>query len=167
MTKKAKSCGGACCRRFIIQSSPEELKKEYEAWLRNPGPGHFQFETMEGRTAEKYVHAEIYLIYPMLIYLGRCEANAYAPNKKTPGQFSHHYTCKHHDAKTGLCTIYEYRPFMCRHYPNGRPCPYPNCKLPGNEKKKREEARMLKRMNRPAKKLRLGPPEEVSLCEST
>lgn len=34
----------------------------------------------------------------------------------------HHYTCKHWDQTTRLCTIYENRPFMCSDYPYGQAC---------------------------------------------
>lgn len=155
--KKLQTCGGACCRRFIISKSPEELKEEYEAWLR-AGPGSsFQYLGMTGKLCanklggnnERYVsiHAEIYLIYPMLVYLGAHNWDpATGPSKRYPKGHSksHHYTCKHHDAKTGLCSIYEIRPYMCRRYPNGDSCPWPGCKHPGNEKRKKEEARKVK-----------------------
>jgi len=164
MGTKKKTCGGACCRRFILVQSPEELKQEYEAWLRNPGVGTLNYPGMDGTNKFQSIHAEIYLIYPMLIYLGYCEFEAYNPKKKTPGRFSHHYSCKHHDVKTGLCTIYEHRPYMCRRYPNGDSCPFPGCTLPGNAKRIREEKKRTSKKYLSKSKKAL-PCEEVQ-CET-
>jgi Fe-S-cluster containining protein len=151
---KPKTCGGACCRRFILQQSPEELKMEYEAWLRSGPNSPFHYTGMTGERRESRfgpsadnnyvsIHDEIYLLYPMLIYLGHHNWEPCDPKRKRHKVKSHHYTCKHHNTKTGLCTIYEFRPFMCRHYPNGHSCPFPDCKLPGNKEKRKEEQRQI------------------------
>lgn len=42
----------------------------------------------------------------------------------------HHFTCKHWDEETKLCTIYPDRPDMCRDFPYGDPCPF-NCGFDG------------------------------------
>lgn len=34
----------------------------------------------------------------------------------------HHFTCRHWDEETRLCTVYEDRPAMCRDYPYGQEC---------------------------------------------
>jgi Fe-S-cluster containining protein len=156
---KPKTCGGACCRRFILQASPEELKMQYEAWLLSGHHGDFNYETKRirrglGDRGHVNISPEIYLLYPMLGYLGYHDWDPCNP-KKHHSIKSHHYTCKHHDSKTGLCTIYEFRPFMCRNYPNGHSCPFPGCKLPGNAKKRREESRQL--VPKKEKTLTLGP----------
>lgn len=145
---KHKGCGGACCRRFVLQYSPEELRNEYEAWLRSSDKVEFQQTVMTGsRSRSNYeritLHGEIYLIYPMLIYLGYNDWEPNNPGIKIPGQRCHHYTCKHFDTKTNLCTIYEIRPLMCRNYPNGHACRYKGCKLPGNEAMKRSEDKQI------------------------
>lgn len=147
---KVKGCGGACCKRFILPYSPDELKEQYHAWLVGNRDGHGSVVLrkrgeLPDRTfglSRHYVDdqvavdPEIYLLYPMLIYLGYCNFEPKAPRKKTKAR-SHHYTCKHFDKKTKLCTIYDERPLMCRRFPNGEPCPYPGCKLPGNKKQKK------------------------------
>ena len=36
----------------------------------------------------------------------------------------HHFTCRHWDEETRLCTIYPDRPNMCRDFPYGKGCQY-------------------------------------------
>lgn len=46
-----------------------------------------------------------------------------------PGRRGYLYNCKHHLAN-GDCAIYSDRPWMCREYPYGKPCNYPDCTHP-------------------------------------
>jgi len=101
---KCKRCG-CCCENVAISVSPQELKKNYEAWIAgNKGVEKFE---------------EIYLLYPMLEY------KRY--NKKYTRYI---YKCKHlkyeykhkgilatrHDKKIAVCTIQENKPSMCKKY---------------------------------------------------
>lgn len=146
---KRKTCGGACCKRFILPYSPEEIEEQYRAWIVGGGyRGSHPVLQKRGNTPDERkqclpryyqedvvpIDPEVYLVYPMLIYLGYCNFEPCRPRTKTK-QRAHHYTCKHFDKKTGLCTIYEHRPLMCRRYPNDEACLYRGCKLPGNKKK--------------------------------
>jgi Fe-S-cluster containining protein len=36
----------------------------------------------------------------------------------------HHFTCRHWDEGTRLCTVYDRRPMMCRGFPYDRPCQF-------------------------------------------
>lgn len=159
MTQK-KSCGGDCCKRFVLPYSPKELEEYYRAWVIGGGyKGSHPIPQKRGTTPEgdgKFglsrsyyedhiaVDPEIYLLFPMLIYLGYENFEPCRPRKRLDIRM-HHYTCKHFDKKAGLCTIYEHRPLMCRRFPNGDACPYPNCKLPGNKKKLQEQKREAKK----------------------
>jgi Fe-S-cluster containining protein len=121
-----KRCKGQCCRVFTLPLPPEELKERYEHFLNN---GKDRLHKSDQRSYyqknEQYTSTEeIYLIYPMVKYLGKF--------KKTPqgyrtNEYIHHYTCKHLDKKTGNCTIYEIRPKMCRRYPDAGICYYKGC----------------------------------------
>jgi len=150
---KPKGCGGACCKRFILPYSPEQLEEQYRAWLvgsrngtgfpvlqkRGTIPEDKGFGLPRNYNEEHIaVDPEIYLLYPMLVYLGEHHFEPCRPRKRTKAK-AHHYTCKHWDQKTKLCTIYEHRPLMCRRFPNGEACPYPGCQLPGNTKKLKQQ----------------------------
>lgn len=131
------SCGGKCCERFVIPFSPEDLREMYQGWLVS---GTHSSPVMSKRHQDSHSNyrdtrrdPEIYLLYPMLKYLGFKYTEPCNPRKKLKNG-SHQYTCKHYDKKTKLCTIYEIRPRMCRDYPNGHACLFPGCKLKGNDK---------------------------------
>lgn len=155
----SKGCGGACCRRFILRASPDEIKEEYEAWLCLGQPGTLKVHRKSSSRAnnglgtfsnsEEYlaVSADIHLVYPMLIHLGYCDWEPCRPGVKTKER-SHHYTCKHFDSKEARCTIYEHRPLMCKNYPNGHACLFKGCKLPGNQKRLRTERLLEKKRAR-------------------
>ncbi len=157
MTRK-KTCGGACCKRFVLPYSPEELQEQYRAWLVGSRDGHASpvlqkrgdagdegFGLKRSHTEEHlYVDPEIYLIYPMLDYLGYENFEPKRPRKRIKERM-HHYTCKHFCKISKRCTIYENRPLMCRRFPNGDACPYPECQLPGNKKKLAEQKRRAKK----------------------
>ena len=104
------NCGGRCCQRFHLWHPPEVLKKEYEKFLENGSSGLVGIDQ----------------VYPMLVYLGEYYYDPIDLNNKIEKTI-HHYTCKHHDKETGLCTIYDQRPAMCSEYPYGSACRYPGC----------------------------------------
>lgn len=179
---KQHTCGGACCRRFILPYPPEKIKEQYEAWLVGGSDRNRVMMRKYVSDAEMGpmdyiettpVDSEIYLIYPMLIFLGEFHYDSCNPKRRYK-HTSYHYTCKHYDKKTTLCTIYEHRPLMCRRYPNGQPCPFPGCKLPGNkaklakQRREREKAKKERKQVRRAKEwVRCDIAQEVCEPEST
>jgi Fe-S-cluster containining protein len=81
---------------------------------------------------------EIYLLYPMLIYLGEFNHTVF-PESYADGYSSHFYDCdgnkilRHSYACKHLspnrdCSIYEIRPAMCSLYPYGSACRFAACK---------------------------------------
>jgi Fe-S-cluster containining protein len=107
-------CGGHCCRRFRFHKdeSPESIWASYDQAMK------------QGRLTGHDIH----LVAPMLIYLGRSHING---NGGYDEQASHWYSCKHLDTSTGLCTIYEHRPQVCRTHGASElgfaPCAYDRC----------------------------------------
>lgn len=88
-------CGGKCCTRFPISISPATLGTRYlevVAWRDSGGE------------MDPWMRDEI-TVAEMLIPL-------HEEGDEVP-----QYTCIHHDAQSGLCTIYEDRPAMCRDFP--------------------------------------------------
>jgi Fe-S-cluster containining protein len=129
--KPESRCTGHCCRMFFLPYSPDQLREEYQRWLRTDGDavihkGHI------GYGQAKPLLAEIHLIYPMVIHLSESYPDGYAmvnPRDVDPEEVSagHFYTCKHLDRTTDNCTIYEDRPGMCRDYPYRGSCNYAEC----------------------------------------
>jgi Fe-S-cluster containining protein len=138
-----RKCGGQCCKRFYLPHAPDVFRSDYLRWLTNQNNTVLiKNDHCDNIEAFKYAlrFNDIHIIYPMLIYLGSFDfdpADGRKLNEKV-----HHYTCAHHDGKTGLCRIYDTRPAMCRDYPYGVACRYPGCKDNGitakNEKKIKE-----------------------------
>lgn len=98
-------CTGQCCRYFSL-GPPEMIAARIEKDLAQGGE--------EAIDAQK--------VKDLLIYRG------YFTNPLNediePG---HWYTCRHFvvdDDYVGYCSIYETRPQMCHHYPNGSACAY-------------------------------------------
>jgi len=89
-------CDGSCCERFYEHHSPEEIWSLYEEYV------------LTG--VDK---GDISIIGPMV-----------TPLEKAEGSRGWWYSCKHWDAETRRCRIYEARPKMCRDYPYGEPCKY-------------------------------------------
>lgn len=78
------------------------------------------------------------IVAPMLIFLRQDRSHRSSHyrgwHKGTPsGAAEHewHYTCRHLDPASGLCSIYDRRPEMCRAYPYGRLCGDPKCEAAG------------------------------------
>ena len=102
-----------CCRRFQLDYSPEKLRGMYEEWLE---------AYQEGQEIRPLL-TDIFLVYPMLIYLGAFKSDVHG-NECV--QTLHHYTCKHLDREAGYCTIYDIRPAICKNYPKWL-CEYKDC----------------------------------------
>ena len=113
-------CGGKCCKDFTLPVSPMELD--------------FALKRFEKTGKSRYF--EIDKIASMAIYKGDYSV-AYSRGAK--GHI-YHYTCKHLNTDTGLCTNYENRPSMCKAYPYGGACKYKGC---GLDQKKMEDAQKL------------------------
>lgn len=105
--EEPKRCTGHCCKRFYLPLSPDQIKQA----------------RAEGR------YTDIETIADMVIYL---EYSNVSVTGETRDEFGHYYTCKHFDAATNNCGIYERRPAMCYEYPYGKPCLYKECTMRGN-----------------------------------
>jgi Fe-S-cluster containining protein len=104
MSECSHACGGTCCRRFPLSSSPEHLAGLYAGLVARRDAGHELCEN----------DRDIIMIAEMVIPLA----------KESDEQPT--YTCKHFDPVAGLCLAYDARPRMCRDYPSygdpGRKC---------------------------------------------
>lgn len=86
-------CTGHCCRSFPLTSDPTA----YDRLVADP----------------PHVEDGPQLV-DMLIPIG--------PRLTLAGNLLPHFTCRHHDAESGDCKIYDSRPGMCRRYPYGKEC---------------------------------------------
>ncbi len=98
-------CTGACCKRFPLTATYAEVQAAAEV-VKAGGRDRYQ---------------DTVFIADMLIPLKP------APDGK---EF---FTCRHHDAASGNCTVYEQRPTLCREHPfygvvNGH-CSTAGCEL--------------------------------------
>jgi Fe-S-cluster containining protein len=101
-------CSGQCCQSIVIPGfTQEDLRAAYLAWLRSE-------PEFTGPSGTFPMIRDIFLLYPML------KPKGYDQDKREV------FSCKNYDTQTGLCTIYEIRPTMCRVYPGGR-CPCAGC----------------------------------------
>lgn len=103
-------CTGHCCRRFPLSQSYAEVK---EAAEKVKAGGHDRFQ-------------DSVFVADMLVPLGLQVANG-------SGEMREFFTCRHLDASTGDCGVYEQRPTLCREHPfYGRSegtCHTPGCTL--------------------------------------
>lgn len=128
-------CGGQCCRRFTLAISLKELECAYWKWMSESDNARAISKTHDPRWEDSTrTFEDIHLIYPMVVYLGAFKWYPSSPNEATEVDV-YHYSCKHLDEKTGLCTVYNIRPMMCRAYPYGGECQYPGCSA-GKKRKK-------------------------------
>ena len=113
----ADRCTGHCCKSFNLPFSPTELRERYCNWL-----------CKSGESVVEMGPQDIFLIYPMVRYLGLIKPPHSCFNETEEG---HYYTCVHFnrspDGDGGDCAIYDIRPAMCREYPYGRKCHYKDC----------------------------------------
>ncbi len=144
-------CTGHCCETFTLPFSPDELETAYHRWKN--GSNRSTPITIGGNEKTQTIFDQIYLIAPMVKYLGFSRSPIKAVNKADGRPTArHYYTCKHYDKKSRKCTIYEMRPQMCREYPYGRSCNYAACTwTKRKEKKETPKARKarLKVLNDP------------------
>ena len=167
-------CTGHCCKAFQIGGlSIEELRLEYDYWLRGQteGPplemsGNLERDNFR-RQARERVRADIHVVYPMLVPLGKVKKNPLAlvdDPVRIPEDFEgvHMFTCKHYQG--GNCTIYDVRPLMCKSYGlREKSCEYLDCTWDGHRAEKRPDRsiRKYRQMDEP-----IGSPElEEELVE--
>jgi len=94
-------CSGHCCRSFPVSASL----------------AHLRAIASDPRRSDREEAAKI---ADMLVPLGE---------EVRGGRLQTVYTCKHHDAASGDCTIYDDRPRMCRDYPYRRACEHAECTM--------------------------------------
>ncbi len=95
-------CSGQCCQRIVLpQFTFADLRIAYLAWIN----GAKEFTCPSGTFP---MINDVFLLFTMLVQVGVNEAGREV------------FRCKHYDGAAGLCTIYDYRPTMCRRYPCGK-----------------------------------------------
>lgn len=140
-------CSGHCCRAFTIGGrSYEELKVEYQMWLRGERDGTSVMRgTMRtgrpeyGLGHSRRVNSDIHVVFPMLIPLGKLTANPFKLINETPVPDDYEgqefYSCKHFI--DGDCSIYDVRPTMCQSYGTHKNCEFADCTWEGHQEAKR------------------------------
>lgn len=146
MPRRHDRCTGHCCEMFSLPLSPDELWGSYHQWK----SGGVSLAKNDHSVARLFT--DIHIIAPMVVYLGYSDKGAPRVNPSDeelqgkPKQKYHWYRCKHLDSKTRDCTIYEFRPAMCRNYPYASLCQYAQCtwkeKKEKKETKRQREARL-------------------------
>lgn len=99
-------CTGHCCESFVLNVQPETLRE----WIRS---ADWHQQPAEYRRDVEFV-ADMVIEHPPL----------------QSGERSLRFRCRHHDAATGDCTVYEQRPMMCRSFGCSTPCTFVGCTLP-------------------------------------
>lgn len=101
-------CAGNCCTDIVVSGfTHADLREAYLGWLR-------QETTFTGPSGTFPMIQDIFFLFPML------KPKGYDAGGREV------YSCKHYDQPSGLCTIYEFRPTMCRNYPQTK-CPCQGC----------------------------------------
>ena len=130
--KLCKNCKGFCCDDVgLVGMSPNDLENSYHAWIGKRHENDLKMKdfAMCQKPKGLSVWYDIYLTYPMLVFSHQDyihpdgDINAENDNHKV-----YHYSCKHHNKKTGCCDIYEIRPMMCRTFPDSGFCGYKKVK---------------------------------------
>lgn len=102
-------CSGQCCQSITVSGfTYADLRAAYLGWLRTEAE-------FSGPSGTFPMIQDIFLLYPMLKPKGLDE------------QGQEVFSCKNFEPTTGLCTIYEIRPTMCRLYPSRGRCPCTGC----------------------------------------
>lgn len=95
-----------CCAAFYFSSSHEEVA------------------TRAPQDADDYTLKEMLVPITSPRELRERREEFGLPPMKIPKDTSHFFKCNKWDEETGLCTIYERRPKMCRDYPYEGKCDY-------------------------------------------
>lgn len=108
------TCIGNCCAGFTMSCTMEERAKSIKA--ESEGRQTWTDANGKERGILKDEHVTTQFIQDMLIPQGINE-----DGRQT-------FSCKHFDAVSKSCTIYESRPGLCRRYPaTGCDCDHPGC----------------------------------------
>lgn len=135
--KKSKSrtgdrCTGHCCEEFTLPFGPDELWASYSRWLRHLHQN--DQDLLKGSTLPDKpmspLYTDIHLVAPMVTYLGYGPVRYKMVDPGPVGKIRkfHRYTCKHFDSKKRVCSIYEFRPQVCRTHGVNYKCNYAACK---------------------------------------
>lgn len=125
--KLCKDCRGFCCDDIGLYYAPHELQTSYHRFL------SWRKREKEDRPATMSIAENsevpmwegIWLTYPMLIFSHQDYIHPDGDvDFENEGRKVYHYSCKHHNKKTGDCDIYEERPMLCRTFPNDGLCKY-------------------------------------------
>jgi len=108
-TSDTGGCTGTCCAAFRIPHTPASLKRAVR-----------QGRVLDGDQL-------LDMLIPLTPKEARERNRQFGGDGDNPFPWSdrgHHFTCRHWDEDTRLCTIYEERPMMCREFPYGKDCPF-------------------------------------------
>lgn len=125
-------CTGHCCKALPLPFSPEQLWRAYDRW--KSGGEDRALHMGDAKPTDEMIYQDVHLVAPMLIYLGEFDEplsrRVRVTDRELLGQpygSTHFYRCKHFDVSTSDCSIYPWRPRMCRDYPYGAKCNYSAC----------------------------------------
>jgi len=174
----ANRCMGECCMDIGLYVSPKELEISYIFWLSREKYGNKDFDISKSMHNDRFsniknikLYNDIHLLYPMLEFLKEDNYHPEEPTKKLK-ETIYHYSCKHFDRLTRLCTIYNIRPLMCRTYPDNGFCRNPRCrwkkqiKLRKAHEKKLKKEKLKKEENRQKKLTKKSQLKDVKVEEN-
>ncbi len=122
--KLCKDCKGFCCDDIGLPVPPQLMENSYHRWLSWHGKIHKNGESPMSMSRENEwspLYEDIFLIYPMLEYFHK--DTIHPDGDVINDSVIYHYKCKHHRPGGG-CGIYNYRPMMCRTFPDQGFCGY-------------------------------------------
>lgn len=126
---------GKCCEDIGVAYSPLELEISYRNFITGDTDKRKDEPSMRNGEANGHHWQDIYLIYPMLEYI---KQNYTHPDGNVKTKYPvYHYRCRHHDTKTGKCSIQSIKPRMCMAFPEVA-CKYTDCACPGDKRKLKE-----------------------------
>lgn len=111
-------CTGDCCRAFVLSATYGDALRAYDAWR----AGAQSYVGHGG--GQRWIPVDIHLLATMIRPLG--EFTTHPITGREYDRPTTLYFCVHLDGD-GDCGIYDRRPEMCRNYPYGRRCEYPDC----------------------------------------
>ncbi len=123
--KLCKDCKGSCCDDIGVSAPPHELQNSYHRSIKRGDRDKERLITMSIPGSGVNLWIDIHLIYPMLVFSHQDYIHPDGDiNHENDEHIVYHYSCKHHNKKTGDCDIYEERPMMCRSFPDTGFCGY-------------------------------------------
>jgi Fe-S-cluster containining protein len=150
MPKKTKMTG-KCCEDIGLAFSPQELEISYR---------NFLTVNLYKRTADIFMKhdgnqtghnwQDIHLIYPMLEYI---KQNYIHPDGNIKTKYPiYHYRCRHHDIKTGKCSIQHIKPRMCLDFPE-KACKFTDCSCAGDKRNLKTDSELVSVSSRKLKNI--------------